>query len=202
MTYDLLWSHPVLRRIDREFDLTPHSDGWALPCPGCDAEAAPSGLFESDPTANYASVTVALSADGQRLRIRRCSGGCSALRIAVALNLEIAEFEPWDQPNVAMPKAPAAPESTPRTVANQQRGGEKRPKAIQPDPSYAALRACVQAVLDATEGEREQVVREQHEVVMAIPGVTAARAKAVLVAAATTAGMSETDAERAMEVWA
>lgn len=192
-SHDLRRHHPLLRRLSR-LDLTACSGGWNLPCPGCGAEAAPSGLFESDPTANYASVTVALSADGQRLRIRRCSGGCSALRIAVALNLEIRDFEPWDVPA----PAPAPPEVPQCPKPSRPSGSE----SWQSDAdTYSALRACVQAVLDAPAGDRTRVVREQHEAALAIPGLPAARAHGAISAAAKAAGMGEAETTRVLEVW-
>lgn len=187
-----VWDHPVLGRFWRQLEPWARtSEGWTTTCPSCDAE---------NPL-DRPRLTVATAGDRVRLRCYTCS----ALRIAVALNLELHEFEPWNAPEaIDQPPQPQTASAQSGPSRRRGQGGPREQRRMQAD-AYARLRQCVQAVLDAPAAERTRVLREQHAVAAGLPGVPADKARQAITAAAASTGLSQVEVDAALsgeEAWA
>ena len=168
---------------------------WIVPCPGCGGAERPRWPFVSDPQTNYAEMHARLSEDGQRVRLS-CTGDgrgrrrCSALHLAVVLDLELYEFEPGvgcRQPIAAEPVPEPTPEPAP--VAAKPRKAKATKKAQAP---YERLRTLVQAILDAgTTEDRESALREASREGLSLPGLDPEQVQQALRGAAQSVGLSE-----------
>lgn len=177
--------------------------GLSGPCPACGAKPRPNYPDMPEKNGNYSQVYIATS--GNRVRLRCNRGGseewhlgspCSALAIAVALNLELHEFEPWNAPRPE--QADSQPSESRQRTRQTQRARQTSSKQRRPRDTYATLRTCVQQVLDAPKGTVGTTVYEQFTLARA-GDVEPAEAHRALVAAAIKAGMTEGAAKKAIE---
>jgi hypothetical protein len=132
---------------------------------------------------NYSRVEIA---EGINSRVRlRCTGSCSALHLAVVLDLELDEFERWNAPE-------PVPSELPKSVAGRPHPRTRVKKTVVRATSpYEQLRALVQAVLDAKgEAARESALREAHREGLRLP-VDPMQVEAAITAAAREVGIPE-----------
>lgn len=189
--YDL---PPVRHLMDRLPPGQRSGPPWIVPCPGCGGAEPPRWPYVPDPQTNYAQMHASLASDRQRLRLS-CTGNgrgerkCSALHLAVVLDLELDEFEPGLGCRKPVLRKPV-PEVKPAPAVKPAPRKAKARKKSNPRTPYDRLRVLVQSVLAAKTAEvGERALLAAHREAIDLPGMDPAQVQDVLCAAAAAVGI-------------